>query len=249
MPPTMSVQIYSVRDAYAADPIATLRRLRDCGFENVEPYGLDGNSGVLERALSESGMSAPSAHAPILTATESELAGIFDTAVRLGIGTIIHPAVVEGWDSPDEVARIADRLNEAARSAAARGLQVGYHNHWWEVAELDGRTALEFLAERLDPAVRLEVDTYWAAVGDADPAALLGRLGDRVTLIHVKDGPIERDPASQLPVGAGRIDVPAILAAAPAAIRVIEFDLYAGDLFEGLTESLDYVLAVEKDLS
>ena len=52
----------------------------------------------------------------------------------------------------------------------------------------DGRHALEVFADQLDPDVMLEVDTYWAYAGGADVPALLGRLGDRVVALHVKDG-------------------------------------------------------------
>ena len=81
----------------------------------------------------------------------------------------------------------------------------------------------------------LELDTYWAAVGGQDVPALLGRLGDRVRMLHLKDGPINRDNAAQLPLGGGAMPVAEILAAATAAeLAVLEFDDYAGDLFEGI---------------
>ncbi len=68
-------------------------------------------------------------------------------------------------------------------------MRVGYHNHWWEVErDFDGRHGLEVLADHLAPEVVLEVDTYWATVGGADVPALLGRLGDRVVALHIKDG-------------------------------------------------------------
>ena len=81
----------------------------------------------------------------------------------------------------------------------------------------------------------LELDTYWAAVGGEDVPALLGRLGDRVRLLHLKDGPISEDTSAQLPLGSGAMPVAAVLEAATAAeLAVLEFDDYAGDLFEGL---------------
>ena len=39
-----SVQLYSVRDQFAADPKATLDRLAGIGFTQVEPYGLVADS-------------------------------------------------------------------------------------------------------------------------------------------------------------------------------------------------------------
>ena len=81
----------------------------------------------------------------------------------------------------------------------------------------------------------LQLDTYWAAVGGEDVPALLGRLGDRVRLLHLKDGPVDEDTKAQVPLGAGAMPVAAIVEAAAAAeLAVLEFDDYAGDLFDGL---------------
>jgi hypothetical protein len=52
MTPTPSVQLYSVRDALAADLPGTLSRLRSIGFELVEPFGIGGaDPGPLADAL------------------------------------------------------------------------------------------------------------------------------------------------------------------------------------------------------
>lgn len=66
---------------------------------------------------------------------------------------------------------------------------------------------------------------------------------DRVAFLHVKDGPLTDVDADQLPAGAGGMDLPAVLAAAPQALRVIEFDDYRGDPFDGIAASLEYLRA------
>ena len=123
------------------------------------------------------------------------------------------------------------------------GLRLGYHNHDHELAPLpDGTPALEALAAALDPAVLLEVDTYWAAVAGQDVPALLGRLGERVRYLHVKDGPVTRDDPMTA-VGAGRMPVAEILAAAPAAWHVVELDRCATDMMTAVGDSLAWLAA------
>ena len=91
----------------------------------------------------------------------------------------------------EAIARAGRRAQRPAARARGPGLRLGYHNHDFELSSIvGGRPALEVLADALDPAVILEVDTYWAAVGGQDVPALLRRLGDRVRYLHVKDGPI-----------------------------------------------------------
>jgi sugar phosphate isomerase/epimerase len=245
--PELSVQLYSVRDALAADAPGTLRRLADIGLARVEPFGLVERAAVLERALPASGLSAPTTHQQVLGA--ADLVEVFEIAVRLGIGTVIEPWIdPERWTGRAGVEELAAELTEASRKAAAYGLRLGYHNHWFELENvLDGQHALEVFASALDPAVVLEVDTYWAAVGGADVPALLGRLGDRVRALHLKDGPIDKDPATQLPLGRGAMPIAAVVAAAPAVeVPVLEFDGYAGDLFEGIAESVAFARGLSR---
>jgi sugar phosphate isomerase/epimerase len=237
----LSVQLYSIRDALAADLPGALARLAALGVTQVEPYDIVSDPDGLRDALAANGLSAPSVHARVGAGVE--LAPVFEAAAALGTQTVVHPySAPEQWSSESGVDAVADDLARAADAAEAFGLGVGYHNHHWELASrLGGRSALERLAEQLPPAVVLELDTYWAAVGGEDVVALLGRLGERVRLVHLKDGPIDKDNAAQLPLGAGAMPVAAIVEAATAAeLAVLEFDDYAGDLFEGLAASLAF---------
>ena len=100
---------------------------------------------------------------------------------------------------------------------------------------------MEAFVELLDPAVVLELDTYWAAVGGQDVPAAIRRLGDRVRFLHLKDGPITKNNLEQLPLGEGAMPVDRILAAATALeIPVLEFDDYDGDIFDGIRRSVAF---------
>ena len=241
MTTTVSVQLYSVRDAIADDLPGAVERLAGIGFTNVEPYGFAERVDEYERAFAASGISAPSGHAPVIDSDDPDL--YFDAAVRLGIGTVIDPFVpTERWQSADEIAKTADRVNALAARAATFGLAFGYHNHNWELANrVDGRPALLSFVDRIDDAVVLEIDTFWASVGGVDTPKLLRSLGDRVKFVHVKDGALSDDTSLQQPAGKGAVDVAGILAAAPQAVRVVEFDAYAGDVFDGIAESFAWL--------
>lgn len=234
--PALSVQLYSLRDQLAADPAATIQAVAALGFTAVEPFGLADAATVLRPLLTGAGLAAPTAHGTLIASDEAAdetLAG----AVLLGTEAVFDPFVPDDrWTSRDDIAATAARLNDVAHRAADRGVSVGYHNHWWELERrVDGASALEVFADLLDDGVLLEVDAYWAAVGGEDPVALVRRLGDRVVALHVKDGPLSREPKDQLPAGHGAMPIAELVAAAPDARLVLEFDDYAGDLIEGLT--------------
>jgi sugar phosphate isomerase/epimerase len=237
----ISAQLYSVRNAVQQDLAASLDRLASIGFRAVELYGFVDRADEYAAALTAAGLQAPSAHAPLLSAEDPDR--ILEAAKRVGARTVIDPhRPADQWTTEDDVKRTADVLNALAERAAATELSVGYHTHWWELENrIGGTPALEVLAPLLDDAVALELDTYWSEVGGVPAPALLTRLGARVRFIHVKDGPRTRDTSAQRPAGSGDMPVEAVLQAAPHALRVLEFDDYAGDVFEGLAASLAWV--------
>jgi len=236
------VQLYTVREVLQEDLPGTLQRLADLGFTQVEPFNFTAYEGLGD-ALEAAGLTAPTTHVHLLGG-DVDQAAVFAAARDLGIQTVIDPfAAPERWQSADSVAQVATELNEAAKVAAEYGIRVGYHNHGHELESIiDGQTALELLAGQLDDAVVLEVDTYWVAVGGQDPVELLGRLGDRVVALHVKDGPGTKDNLDQVAVGKGSMPVRAIIEAAPNALRVIELDDSREDRFQAVADSYAYLV-------
>ena len=260
----LALQLYTVRDQLQSGRKAVLAAVRDFGYGAVEPYDVRTDPDALRADLDEAGLSVCSVHARALGADADVL---LDGARTVGADTVIVPSVpAERFADLEAIKALARDLNEAAARAAGRGLRFGYHNHAFELASVaDGRTGLEALADALDPAVLLEVDTYWAAVGcqrETGPAgttpakktaakaagspgedvpALLGRLGDRVRYLHLKDGPVTRDDPMTA-VGAGRMPVGEILAACPSAQwYVVELDRCATDILTAVRGSLDWL--------
>ena len=82
-----SVQLYTVRDAVSADLQGAVARIAEIGFTKVEPYSFVERADEFEKAFADSGVTAPSGHAPVIDSDEPERA--FAAAVQLGIGTVI----------------------------------------------------------------------------------------------------------------------------------------------------------------
>ena len=235
----LALQLYTVRDQLASGRKAVLGAIRGYGYAAVEPYDVLTDPEALRADLDEAGLAVCAVHAKAL----GEDAGAFlDGAKTVGADTVIVPwAPPERFADADAIAELARELNEGAARAAGVGLRFGYHNHAFELAMVGGRTGLEALADALDPAVLLEVDTYWAAVGGQDVPKLLGRLGDRVRYLHVKDGPVTKDDPMTA-VGGGRMPVADILAACPSAEwHVVELDRCATDVLTAVRDSLSWL--------
>lgn len=238
----LSVQLYTVRDALAQDFDGTLGKLASFGFTQVEPFALLNFADELRNGLARNGLTAPTTHMHLV---DEDQDAIFALAAELGIQTVIEPYVdPDRWQSEADVSQIASDLNAAATKAADHGVQVGYHNHHFELeSKISGVHALEVLADRLEPEVVLEVDTYWAYAGGADVPALLSRLGDRVVALHIKDGDGTLDTSKQVPVGSGVLPVWDFIAAAPEALRVVELDDSQTDLLDAVRASREFLLS------
>lgn len=237
---TLSVQLYTVRDHVAEDLPQAIERLARIGFTRVEPYDFVARADELARSMAEHGLSAPTAHAPLLSTDQD---AVLEAAKRLGIETVIDPFIpAASWQDAASIRETAAKLNAAAKKAAGYGIRVGYHNHDWEIStRIEGVTALEYLAAHLDPEVVLEVDTYWAAVGGEDVLALLQRLGDRVVALHVKDGPRSKNNKEQVAVGSGSMPVDEIIAATDGLLHVVELDDFDGEIFDAVADSHTYL--------
>jgi sugar phosphate isomerase/epimerase len=244
----LSVQLYSLRDELAADRDSSLRRLFEIGYGAVEPFDPTADPRGFKKITDDLGLEVRSTHAFQLLEYPERTTEVLDDIAEIGATLAIIPGSIPHDDfvNLDGLKRTAATLNGIAERTAGHGIRLGYHNHWWEIEPMvDGRHAIEVLADLLAPEVFLEIDTYWAAVGGADPAALLGRLGARVLAVHVKDGPV-RKGEPHVAVGTGAMPVPEILAAAPDAARVVEFDQCATDIFEALAASRSYLAELEE---
>ena len=248
---TLSVQLYTLRDQLTSDRDATLAALATMGLDEVEPFGIE-NFDWLPEALAAHGLKAGSAHAGLIGIPDFGMSGnpekVLATAQALGLGAVFQPASSpDQWQSADGIRGIADALNGVVDLFADAGIAVGYHNHDWEflAPEVDGVPAYDYFVSLLDPRAVLEVDTYWAVAGGRDVPALLATYGDRITHLHVKDGPLQpsRSGAANVVLGTGLMDLPPILDASANRTWVVEFDVAAIDPVDEVRQSVEYLKA------
>jgi sugar phosphate isomerase/epimerase len=239
----ISIQLYTLRDEAAADFRAVLMRLGEIGYVGVETAGFhDMTPAELRSTLDEAGLALSSAHVGLAKPDEFEAA--LDEHQAVGCDRVVIPMLTpKAFVDLDGIRVAADRINAANERVQARGLTLGYHNHFWELPAIDGRPALLHLFDLLDDSVFAEVDIYWARVGGVDPAQLVAELGERAVLLHVKDGPARDHEDAMVAVGEGAIDVAGVIAASPAARwHIVELDRCDTDMFEAVERSYHYLV-------
>lgn len=241
----IGVMMYTVLEQARADLEGTLDRIAALGFVGVETYGLVEQFGAarVRAAISAAGLTLTSAHTPFPAGQNAE--AILDANEELGAEILVWSMEREEFDSPEAIRRGVQRVNEAAERAAARGMRIAYHNHFAEFSRVfDRRQAYDLLLDLLDERVLVELDAYWAKLGGADPAEVLARLGDRVRLVHVKDGPVTSyEDDVMVPIGEGGIDWAGALSI-PSGVRwhVVELERLHVETFEALRRSYDHLV-------
>jgi sugar phosphate isomerase/epimerase len=242
--PRLAVQLYTLRDSIA-ELTTLIPRLAADGYQGVEVFG--GEFDVVDadtfaKLLADNGMVASCGHVGL------DRDGLIDEQALDRLQTVGVDTAIVAFMPPDKfndlagVARVAEKLATAAEQIAARGMTLGYHNHFWELNLIDGRPALTELFERAGESVVAEVDIYWAKVGGVDPARCVAELGDRARFLHVKDGPADNFESDMVAVGNGTIDIPAVLAAGLGARwHIVELDRCATDMYEAVADSARYL--------
>ena len=211
----ISLQLYTVREHTADDMIGTLRRLAEMGFTAVEFAGYGGLSPTdLRPVLDDLGLRASGAHVP-LDSWEADPGSVVADMHTLGCAHAVVPIVPAERRDAASVARLAEDFNSWGELCRSRGVTFSYHNHDFEFApSSDGTTMWDVLVRETDPdLVHLELDLYWVRYGGADPEAVLRDLGERVSLVHLKDMATD-ERRSDLPVGEGTMPWPRLLRAA-----------------------------------
>jgi len=207
----IGIQLYTVRDIFAKDPVGTLGKIARIGYREVE-FGGGGydamDHAMLRGAMDRLGLRAPSVHIGY-----DALLGKFDQSVTmakaLGADTVVLPYMTnehrteQGWQAA------LPNFNRFAADLKKAGLGFAYHNHDFEFTGKPGGTSLydRFLKETDPTLVKIELDLYWVIYAGENPAALIDRLAGRIYAYHVKDMRADRTMAA---VGQGTIDFAAL---------------------------------------
>jgi sugar phosphate isomerase/epimerase len=239
----IALQLYTLRDLLAQDYEGTLRKVADMGYLGVETANMFGGTPASAAKLfGELGLTVTSAHSMLPLGEQKQ--EIIDTMGALNCKRLILPSQpTELFQSMDGIRNVCDSLNEASAIANAHGVQVGYHNHWFEYERVEERIPAEVMLEFLSPEVFLEVDVYWVQTAGRSPVDVVRRLGSRAPLLHIKDGPCQLE-APMTALGEGVVDIPGVVAAGDGSTEwlVVELDQCATDMLEAVYKSYQYLI-------
>jgi sugar phosphate isomerase/epimerase len=253
----IGLQLYTVRDHMNKDPRATLAKVAEIGYQEMEGatytgtekfYGMD--VPAFAAALKQNGLTMPSSHyalgSPDTKGTIlSDWEHAVEDAAHLGLKYMVCaylPAEVR--KTLDDYRKVADELNKAGETCRKHGIQLCYHNHNFEFPKIDGQVPYEVLLKRADKdLVKMEMDIYWITKAGYDPVAMFKEHPGRFVLWHVKD--MDNTPKHFFTeVGNGIIDWNRVFAHAKEAGMqhfFVEQDVCPGDPYASIAKSYAYL--------
>lgn len=206
LPIRPGVQLYTLRTEMEKNVEATLAKVAEIGYKEVEFAGYFGRTpSQIDRILKTTGLAAPSAHVG-RDAIGAKWDKTLDDAAAAGHKFLVVASIPEAdRKSIDTYKSFALELNKAAELSTKREITLAYHNHDFEFASLGGvTTGHETLLRNCDPElVKFELDLFWLQKAGRDPAMYIAEHPGRIALVHVKD--MARD-GSMTEVGTGTID-------------------------------------------
>lgn len=220
----IGVQLYTLRDDMAANPVSTLRRVAEIGFNHVESY--DYNRGKLygigakqyKALLDDIGLKQHSGHiatgfgeAADSTNMSNNWERVLEDAALFGQEYIVLGWIGEPYRKTiDDYKKLIDLLNVCAEKAKSYKLQFCYHNHDFEFFTIDGQVPYDLLLNGTDKElVKFELDHYWTTKANVKSNKLIKANPGRFPLFHMKD--MKKKNTEFTEVGAGRIKYPKIL--------------------------------------
>jgi sugar phosphate isomerase/epimerase len=224
----VGLQLYSLRDQFPKDVPGTLDEVKKFGFTYVEVAGTYGMTAEQFTAqLAARGLKPIGAHFDY-NRYRTDAEGVAREAKSLGLQYAGCAWIPHQGDFDEKTCREAAAVfNKAGEVMARHGLKFFYHVHGYEFQPHDQGTLFDLLMAETDPKrVSYEMDIFWVVFPNQDPVKLFETYGRRWELVHLKDmkkgtptGALTggTDVRNDVALGAGLMDLPAILKAAKRA--------------------------------
>lgn len=185
----VGIQLYSLRDEMEKDMDATLKAVKEMGYDCVEFAGYFGKTAdEVASLLKKYDLEAVSVHQSydvFLDKPEENVRYLKTIGAKYcavpWMGIEKHKGNEQFEQAMKEIAQVAALLKE-------NGIQMLYHNHDFEFAKYEDKYLLDWLYETI-PADLLqpEIDTCWVHYAGVNPCEYLEKYSGRIEVVHLKD--------------------------------------------------------------
>jgi sugar phosphate isomerase/epimerase len=209
-------QTWTVKDQLVKDFPGTLKMMAGMGYQSLEmcsPPGYE-SSGFgplkslkakeMKKIINDAGLICESSHY-VFDELRKNLSERIDFALESGQKQMIlssfwmpEKATMSDW------LKAAGELNKIGEKTKNAGLQMGYHNHHMEFAEIDGKLIYDELMKELDPGVvKMQFQVAVISIG-YKAVTYFNKYPGRFISAHLADW--SETEKKQKPIGQGVVD-------------------------------------------
>jgi sugar phosphate isomerase/epimerase len=209
-------QTWTIKDQLIKDFPGTLKMMAGLGYQSLEmcsPPGYE-SSGFgplkslkakeMKKIINDAGLICESSHY-VFDELRKNLSERIDFALESGQKQMI----LSSFWIPDKAPlsdwlKAAEELNKIGEKTKKAGLQMGYHNHHMEFAELDGKLIYDELMKVLDPAyVKMQFQVAVISIG-YKAVTYFEKYPGRFISAHLADW--SKADNKQKPIGQGDVN-------------------------------------------
>lgn len=201
----IGLQLYSVRSFMKENEKDTLKQVAEMGYTVAETAGLPlAPAEEFKAWCDDFGLTVTGAHAGMDLMSDEKKENTLKCLKTLGCKRYIVPGAP--FSTKAELDATIDWMNKYAPILEKEGLELMYHNHFEEfLLNKDGQIPHLEMQKRTN--IKFQIDVYWAYRAGLNPIYVLEQLKDRISVIHLKDGTMEKDT----PLGKGDVDIKGIV--------------------------------------
>ncbi len=245
------LQLYSIRDDMSRDPLGSLTKLAEIGYEYIEHasytdrkfYGYPAPE--FKKILDDLGLKMISGHTEMGRQHWDEARKDFSESWKLTLedaATLGQKYVVSPWINDsirkkyDDFRGYMDVFNKCGELCKKQGMKFGYHNHNFEFSEkLNGETLFDIIMKSIDPdLVVMQLDTGNLFDGGAVALDIVNQYPGRFENVHVKDVKKSNETGKyeSVVIGEGEAEVRKVIelikSTGGAQVMIIEQESYQG---------------------
>ena len=213
----IGLQLYTLRDDMKKDFSGTIRKVSEMGYQGVEFFDYGGYAAKeLKTILEGLNLKAVNTHISIERMEEDADLEV-RYALELGVKDITIPFLpAERRKDGEDYRKIARTLQKLGIQCKKSGLQLDYHNHYFEFDKQGNTCGMDIILSNTDPEnLMIELDTFWVQDMGMNPIAYIESHSKRIRMIHLKDRYKDADRKSEISpfaeIGNGIMDIQGII--------------------------------------
>ncbi|MFK4566830.1 sugar phosphate isomerase/epimerase family protein [Enterococcus sp. UD-01] len=253
----IAAQLYSVRKEFEKDPQATLKALKEIGYQAVQVDGMRGHKAEdIAQLVKELGFSIAGMHIKH-ERFFNDIAGIVSECELFGSKTIFDKYIDDEDQNTEGYIKTKRQLLQVAYELSPKGYRIGLHNPEYDyINKINNRNVLQFITDPdFNVGIYAEPDTYWLACAGENPVEAIKMYSGRCPIIHLKDfksGFDRFDLANSVAeVGSGEIAMDQVInwgEANGVEFYCVEQDSSKIGMLNSMAQSFDYLMSLENKL-